>query len=521
MPSLTSVDESKMPHKPTEAQSKQIRLLEEGVRILQESIDTSTLNLLNSDEVGKPTYMFGEGGALNEGAEAIIKGGEYQGHWMRDSHLLLQNYVENLSTFLHEISHKIGPDTSERFSEQLIDMQSHITNVLMHNPNAIKKFQVLSKLFNEVKGEQFNTKIETNIIRDDSFKPEEYKQSIEQLISTPVEYKEYVVSEKSSEPEGMFISGKQFSAGNNKAVLDFDKLKLKSFEENHKITSRFNLVGIKRFAKSFINKIFRRNKAEMPVETGIETETATKSKKAKSFKYQEYIPEKHDTYTTLKSTETTMKELEDNGHVEINISDSGGLNPKVSEIPNVENDKDLNKTVQARMTVSYAEKRDWSNEKIARDLMQNFYDGNGHTLEGVDIKVNKNENGTYTVRIDGKGIYDYHHLKRLGGSDKDNPKDAGGYGEGSRIIAGSLLAKGSDRVRFACADWQMDFTNSNKNDKENASVLRTLTKRPERLDGNYVEFDTTEENLVKMIMESKNYFYNPHNPDFKDLDVEN
>ena len=86
--------------------------------------------------------MFGEGGALNEGAEAIIKGGEYQGHWMRDSHLLLQNYVENLSTFLHEISHKIGPDTSERFSEQLIDMQSHITNVLMHNPNAIKKFQV-------------------------------------------------------------------------------------------------------------------------------------------------------------------------------------------------------------------------------------------------------------------------------------------------------------------------------------------------------------------------------------------
>ena len=521
MPSLTSVDESKMPHKPTEAQSKQIRLLEEGVRILQECTDTRTQNLLNSDEVGKPTYMFGEGGALNEGAEAIIENREYQGHWMRDSHLLLQNYVGNLSTFLHEISHKIGPDTSERFSEQLIEMQSHITNVLMHNPNAIKKFQVLSKLYNEVKSEQYNEKIETEIIRDDNFEPEEYKQSIEQLISTPVEYKEYVVPEKSSESEDMSILKKQISDGNNKAVFDSDKLKLKSFEDNHKITSRFNIAGIKRFAKSFINRILRRNKAEMPVETAIETETVTTPKKANSLKYQEYIPEKHDTYTTLKSTETTMKELEDNGHVEINIANSGGLNPKISEIPNVENDRDLNKTVQARMTVSYAEKRDWSNEKIARDLMQNFYDGNGHTLEGVDIKVNKNENGTYTVRIDGKGIYDYHHLKRLGGSDKDNPKDAGGYGEGSRIIAGSLLAKGSDRVRFACADWQMDFTNSNKNDKENASVLRTLTKRPERLDGNYVEFDTTDENLVKMIMESKNYFYNPHNPDFKDLDVEN
>ena len=521
MPSFASVDESKMPHKPTEAQSKQIRLLEEGVRILQECTDTRTQNLLNSDEVGKPTYMFGEGGALNEGAEAIIENREYQGHWMRDSHLLLQNYVGNLSTFLHEISHKIGPDTSERFSEQLIEMQSHITNVLMHNPNAIKKFQVLSKLYNEVKSEQYNEKIETEIIRDDNFEPEEYKQSIEQLISTPVEYKEYVVPEKSSESEDMSILKKQISDGNNKAVFDSDKLKLKSFEDNHKITSRFNIAGIKRFAKSFINRILRRNKAEMPVETAIETETVTTPKKANSLKYQEYIPEKHDTYTTLKSTETTMKELEDNGHVEINIADSGGLNPKISEIPNVENDRDLNKTVQARMTVSYAEKRDWSNEKIARDLMQNFYDGNGHTLEGVDIKVNKNENGTYTVRIDGKGIYDYHHLKRLGGSDKDNPKDAGGYGEGSRIIAGSLLAKGSDRVRFACADWQMDFTNSDKNNKENASVLRTLTKQPERLDGNYVEFDTTDENLVKMIMESKNYFYNPHNPDFKDLDVEN
>ena len=521
MPSLATVDESKMPHKPTEAQSKQIRLLEEGVRILQESTDTRTLELLNSDEVGKPTYMFGEGGALNEGAEAIIQNREYQGHWMRDSHLLLENYVGNLSTFLHEISHKIGPDTSERFSEQLIDMQSHITNVLMHNPNAVKKFQVLSKLFNEVKGEEFKTKIETNIIRDDSFKPEEYKQSIEQLISTPVEYKEYVASKKSSATQNGNVFKTQYSDESGKAVLDSNKLKLKSFEENHKITSRFNIAGIKRYAKSFINRILGRNKAETPVETVINTETATKPKEVKSFKYQEYTPERHDTYTTLKSTETTMKELEDNGHVEINIADSGGLSPKISEIPNVENDKDLNKTVQARMTVSYAEKRDWSNEKIARDLMQNFYDGNGHTLEGVDIKVNKNENGTYTVRIDGKGIYDYHHLKRLGGSDKDNPKDAGGYGEGSRIIAGSLLAKGSDRVRFACADWQMDFTSSDKNNKENASVLRTLTKQPERLDGNYIEFDTTDENLVKMIMESKNYFYNPHNPDFKDLDIEN
>lgn len=131
--------------------------------------------------------------------------------------------------------------------------------------------------------------------------------------------------------------------------------------------------------------------------------------------------------------------------------------------------------------------------------MQNFYDGNGHTLEGVDLKVKQNDNGTYTIRIDGKGIYNYEHLKRLGGSDKDNPKDAGGFGEGSRIIAGSLLAKGTNRVRFACKDWQMDFTTAENVRTHEEGVMRTLTKNEAQLDGNYVEFDTNDKELVEKL----------------------
>lgn len=543
MQSFNAKDESKLPHQPTEEQSKEIRLLEEGVRIIQECTDLSTKDLLNSDEVTKPTYMFSEGD-YGAGAEAIIEAGEYQGHWMRDSHLLLQNYVGNLATFLHEISHKAGGDESEVFSRQLTKLQSHITNAIMHNPNAFKKIQTLSKIFDEVRSQEFNTPIKsTEVIQDKSFTPEQYKQHIDNLLSVAPEYKEYVEPEAPKEPKSMVSTGDENSIGSGNSKKT-GKIKLKSFEENKKLTSRFNIAGIKRFAKSFINKILRHNPSKIEENAGItlgddsfasftiDAGVAhfdkpkvkgqnTTAKEEKHYKYEAFIPSKHESYTTLKSSDSMMKELDEKGFVALSISNAGGLNPKISEIPSVEKDNDFNKTVSAQMTLSYAKKRNWSNEKIARDLMQNFYDGNGHTLEGVDLKVKQNDDGTYTIRIDGKGIYNYEHLKRLGGSDKDDPRDAGGFGEGSRILAGSLLAKGTNRVRFACKDWQMDFTTAENARTHEEGVMRTLTKSDAQLDGNYVEFDTNDKALVEKIMDSKNYFYSPNNPDFRDLDIEN
>lgn len=543
MQSFYAKDASKLPHQPTEEQSKEIRLLEEGVRIIQECTDLSTKDLLNSDEVTKQTYMFSEGDH-GTGAEAIIEAGEYQGHWMRDSHLLLQNYVGNLATFLHEISHKSGPDESEVFSMQLTKLQSHITNAIMHNPNAFKKIQTLSKMFDEVRSQEFNKQIPTTeVIQDKSFTPEKYKQHIDNLLSVTPEYREYVEPEPPKEPEPIEYIGDEnriVSTGNSG---ELGKIKIKSFEENRRLTSRFNIAGIKRFAKSFINKILRHKPSKVEEDGGIilgDDDFASftidagvahfdkpiakdqkPAKEEKHYKYEEFIPSRHESYTTLKSSDSMMKELEEKGSVALSIPNAGGLKPKISETPNVEKDNDFNKTVSAQMTLSYAKKRNWSNEKIARDLMQNFYDGNGHTLEGVDLKVKQNDDGTYTIRIDGKGIYNYEHLKRLGGSDKDNPKDAGGFGEGSRIIAGSLLAKGTNRVRFACKDWQMDFTTAENVRTHEEGVMRTLTKNEAQLDGNYVEFDTNDKELVEKIMDSKNYFYSPNNPDFRDLDIEN
>lgn len=540
MQSFNAKDESKLPHQPTEEQSKEIRLLEEGVRIIQECTDLSTKDLLNSDEVTKPTYMFSEGDH-GAGAEAIIEAGEYQGHWMRDSHLLLQNYVGNLATFLHEISHKSGGDESEVFSRQLTKLQSHITNAIMHNPNALKKIQTLSKMFDEVRSQEFNKQIPTTeVIHDKSFTPERYKQHIDNLLSVTPEYREYVEPEAPKEPEPIEYTGDEnriVSTGNSG---ELGKIKIKSFEENRKLTSRFNIAGIKRFAKSFIHKILRHkpskveedggiilgddNFASFTIDAGVAhfgKPIATTAKEEKHYKYEAFIPSKHESYTTLKSSGSMIKELDEKSSVALSIPNAGGLNPKISDIPSIEKDNDFNKTVSAQMTLSYAEKRNWSNEKIARDLMQNFYDGNGHTLEGIDLKVKQNDDGTYTVRIDGKGIYNYEHLKRLGGSDKDDPRDAGGFGEGSRILAGSLLAKGTNRVRFACKDWQMDFTTAENARTHEEGVMRTLTKSDAQLDGNYVEFDTNDKELVEKIMDSKNYFYSPNNPDFRDLDIEN
>lgn len=543
MQSFYAKDASKLPHQPTEEQSKEIRLLEEGVRILQECTDLSTKDLLNSDEVNKATYMFSEGDH-GTGAEAIIEGGEYQGHWMRDSHLLLQNYVGNLATFLHEISHKSGGDETKVFSMQLTKLQSHITNAIMHNPNAFKKLQTLSKMFDEVRSQEFNKQIPTTeVIQDKSFTPEQYKRHIDNLLSVTPEYREYVEPEPPKEPEPIEYTGDEnriVSTGNSG---ELGKIKIKSFEENRKLTSRFNIAGIKRFAKSFIHKILRHKPSKVEEDGGIIlgdddfasftidagvahfdkpiAKAQKPAKEEKHYKYEAFTPSKHESYTTLKSSDSMMKELEEKGSVALSIPNTGGLKPKISDTPSVEKDNDFNKTVSAQMTLSYAEKRNWSNEKIARDLMQNFYDGNGHTLEGVDIKVKQNDDGTYTIRIDGKGIYNYEHLKRLGGSDKDNPKDAGGFGEGSRIIAGSLLAKGTARVRFACKDWQMDFTTAENARTHEEGVMRTLTKNEAQLDGNYVEFDTNDKELVEKIMDSKNYFYSPNNPDFRDLDIEN
>ena len=224
----------------------------------------------------------------------------------------------------------------------------------------------------------------------------------------------------------------------------------------------------------------------------------------------------------LPSADEAFKELETKGSVTVTVPDKGGLNPTNSENPVIhpEDVSVLGVPQKAKIKLRYAEATNWSNFKIARDLMQNFYDGNGHTLEGVTIKVDK-VGDEYKVRVEGLGKYDYKHLQRTGSSTKPYlVEDLGNFGEGTRVIAGSLIVKGSENVKYGCGEWQLEFGRENGR-LAGDDLTQTLTKNTKPVEGNYVEFTTKDPAMVEELLKSKDYFYHPYNENFQNFEYEN
>lgn len=188
---------------------------------------------------------------------------------------------------------------------------------------------------------------------------------------------------------------------------------------------------------------------------------------------------------------------------------------KEASLENLEGSlRQLGENIPIGMNIEYGKRANWNNNKIARDILQNFYDANNHTLNGVGFSVKQSDDG-YKIKISGNALYDCKSLLELGSGNKigESPYNAGGFGEGSRIVVASLLGQGkTDKVTFACADWELSF-----NEKNN-SIMRTLNKTDENLDGNYIEFETKDKDLVETMIQAMNYFENSHNPDFKNLD---
>ncbi len=224
----------------------------------------------------------------------------------------------------------------------------------------------------------------------------------------------------------------------------------------------------------------------------------------------------------LPSTRELMTQLNDTGHVKLSIPNEGGvkvqpydaiIHPEDRERLNVEEDADIK--------IRYGTKLQWSNFKIARDILQNYYDGHGHTLEGVDIEVNKTENDTYKIKISGESSWDYAHLDKMGSSTKHNPLDAGGYGEGTRAVAVSLLSKPDIKnVKYASGDWTMTYGRSS-DDLKSAYMTQTLSQNESKVKGSTVEFETNNLDMVRKMLDAQDYFNHPHNPDFQNFDFEN
>lgn len=170
---------------------------------------------------------------------------------------------------------------------------------------------------------------------------------------------------------------------------------------------------------------------------------------------------------------------------------------------------------------SYSDSLAWDNNKIARDLLQNFYDGHGQTLDGVKFNIEPKQDGKYTVKIEGKSTYSADKAIMLGeSSKKNNDKAAGNYGEGLKMVVLKLLKeKGAENVDIVSNNWKVNWTLEETGFDKKA--LAYLLDKIEPIDGNYIEFDTNDTDFIKSIINSFDRFYHYNNPAFKCPDFEN
>lgn len=170
----------------------------------------------------------------------------------------------------------------------------------------------------------------------------------------------------------------------------------------------------------------------------------------------------------------------------------------------------------------YADSVQWNNDKIARDVLQNFFDGHGQTLDGVGLKFIPTADGKFRVRIEGDSTYTANHAIFLGDTTKrGDAKAAGNYGEGLKMSVLKLLKDGGAQdVKIASDNWKVTYT-LDKSDLTDKRVLAYSLDKTPKLDGNYIEFETSDKNLLETFRKSIDRFYHSNNTHFKCPDFEN
>lgn len=181
---------------------------------------------------------------------------------------------------------------------------------------------------------------------------------------------------------------------------------------------------------------------------------------------------------------------------------------------------DFNHTTS--ISESYADSVQWNNDKIARDIVQNFYDGHGQTLDGVKFVFTPSKDGKYKVRLEGKSTYTPDKAVYIGESTKRNDaKAAGNYGEGLKMSVLKLLRdSGASEVKIGSDNWKLNYTlaEGNLSDKR---VLTYSLDKAEKFDGNYIEFETSDMELLQTLKKTINRFYHSNNKDFECPQFEN
>lgn len=180
------------------------------------------------------------------------------------------------------------------------------------------------------------------------------------------------------------------------------------------------------------------------------------------------------------------------------------------------------KSQPTNISESYADSVQWNNDKIARDVLQNFFDGHGQTLDGVKLHFEPVGTGKYKVRIEGKSTYTPDKAVYIGESTKRNDaKAAGNYGEGLKMATLKLLKDGGAQdVKVASDNWKVTYS-LDKGNLSDKRVLAYSLDKTEKFNGNYIEFETTDRKLLESLRKTLNRFYSSGNTHFKCPDFEN
>ncbi len=212
-----------------------------------------------------------------------------------------------------------------------------------------------------------------------------------------------------------------------------------------------------------------------------------------------------------------IPQLASNGSFEYTVPRTSQI--KVTHMPSKDFSPVLN--AQTAVTESYADSVRWNADKIARDILQNFYDGHGQTLDGVRFSFTPNGKKV-KVRISGDSTYTVDKAVYIGETTKrGNARAAGNYGEGLKMCALKLL-KDYDigKMNIASDNWKLTYSlqNGSLTDKR---VLSYSLEKADKYNGNYVEFETDNKELLKSLRGAINKFYNSGNEHFKCPDFEN
>jgi hypothetical protein len=181
---------------------------------------------------------------------------------------------------------------------------------------------------------------------------------------------------------------------------------------------------------------------------------------------------------------------------------------------------------------------EWSDTKIYRDIMQNFFDGMKEvagrpTLDGVTVlerNVGEDQMMRTEFSIHSPVEYDHRYLIHHGGTTKAGDNSVvGGFGEGLKIATFLLLKKGvTDKVELGADHWRAEYYMEELPASEYPEKVRGLYLKahfvPEPTEGNFLKFQTEGIGAYKVraqLNDMKNFFWSENNSDFKEPTFEN